>query len=145
MFPVHDGVAFGVSSGPDRPSTLVRWADNQTDKPAGFSYCCHLTFFNSIDVFDSSGHRVLSKDDLIVQKALEEGRNPVQICTCSGSFTIPPHTIQIVDSVEISDGYTLQPGRYIVSERKTRTTEHPIVNAQASGSQPPYGFVFDMK
>lgn len=145
MFPVHDGVAFGVSSGPDRPSALVRWADNQTDKPVEFYSCCNSTFFNSIDVFDSSGHRVLSKEDLLVQRALEEGRETVEVCTCSGTFTVQPHTIQIVDSVEISVRYTLQPGRYIISERTSRTSERSTVNGRATEPQPPHGFVLDVK
>jgi hypothetical protein len=145
MFPVHDGIASGVSSGPDRPSTLVRWVENQTDKPVELFSCCNSTFFDSIDVFDSTGHRVLSKTDLAVQKAHEEGREMLEVCTCSGTSIVQPHTIQIVDSVEISVRYNLQPGRYIISERNNLAIDYPIVNGQGSGPQPPHGFVLEVK
>jgi hypothetical protein len=117
MFPAHDGIAFGVSSGPDKPVTLHLWADNQTDKPESLYFCCVSTLFGHSDVFDSEGHRVLSKDDQVEQKARLEGRVTVEVCSCSGWLSVPPHTIQLLDSEDISRGYNLQPGRYNVSER----------------------------
>jgi hypothetical protein len=117
MFPARDGIAFGVSSGPDKPSELYLWVDNQTDKAVSLSFCCVSTLFAHIDIFDSEGHRVLSKVDRAEQKARSEGREIVQVCTCSGSSAIPSHRIQLFVFADISEGYTLQPGRYTISER----------------------------
>jgi hypothetical protein len=40
MFPARDGIAVGVSSGPDKPAALYLCADNQTDKAETFYICC---------------------------------------------------------------------------------------------------------
>ena len=117
MFSAHNGVAFGVSFGPDKPSTLFLWADNQTDKPVNLLICCGSTLAEHIDIFDSEGHRVLSKTDQAEQKTRSEGREMVQVCTCSGWVSVPPHTIRLLDSTEISAWYSIQPGRYTISER----------------------------
>jgi hypothetical protein len=42
MFRERDGIAFGVSSGPDKPSELYLWADNQTDKALSLPFCTQL-------------------------------------------------------------------------------------------------------
>jgi hypothetical protein len=117
MFPARDGIAFGVSSGPDKPSALYLWADNQTNKAVDLLFCCVSSLFEHIDIFDSDGHRVLSRADHAEQKARSEGRDTVQVCSCSGWYSVPPHTIQLFVFADISDGYTLQPGRYTISER----------------------------
>src|SRR5580693_5149716 len=117
MFPARDGIAVGVSSGSDKPAALYLWADNQTDKAETFYICCVSTLFENIDIFDSEGRRFLSKGDKAEQKARSEGRETVQVCSCSGWFSLPPQTIRLVDSADVSQGYTLQPGRYTVSER----------------------------
>ena len=117
MFHARNGVAVGVSYRLDKPAKLYLWFDNQTDKAETFYTCCGSTLFEHIDIFDSEWHRVLSAADKAEQKARSEGRQTVQLCTCSGSFSIAPHTIRLVDLAEITLGYTLQPGRYTISER----------------------------
>lgn len=132
MFPARDGIAFGVSSGPNTPSELYLWADNQTGEALSLSFCCVSSLFNHIDIFDSEGHRVLSNTDQAEQKARAEGREVVQVCTCSGFSFIPRHTIELFVSADISEGYTLPPGRYTVSERippatyNLRPDEHEV-------------------
>jgi hypothetical protein len=116
-FSAHNGVAFGVSSEPDKPPTLCLWADNQTDNPVNLLICCGSTLAEHIDIFDSEGHRVLSKMDRAEQKARSEGREMVEGCTCSGWVSVPPHTIRLLDSTEISTWYSIQPGRYTISEQ----------------------------
>jgi hypothetical protein len=96
---------------------LYLWADNQTDKAASLYFCCVSTLFAHIDIFDSEGHRVLSKADRLEQKARSEGRETVEACTCSGWFSVSRHTIQLFVFADISEGYTLQSGRYTISER----------------------------
>ncbi len=125
MFPARDGIAFGVSSSPDEPSELYLWADNQTGQAVDLIYCCISTLFDHIDMFDSEGHRVLSKTDQAAQKALSEGRQLVQVCTCSGWSSVPPHTVQLFVFADISDGYTLKSGRYTISERSPYATYAP--------------------
>lgn len=117
MFAANAGVAFGVSSVPDKSSTLCLWADNQTEKAESLYVCCISTLFEHIDVYDADGHRVLSKADLAEQKASSEGNVAVHACSCSGWVLVPPHTIEILDYADISDGYLLPPGRYIITER----------------------------
>jgi hypothetical protein len=117
MFPANAGVAFGVSSVPDKPSTLYLWADNQTEKAESLYVCCISTLFEHIDVYDAEGHRVLSKVDLAEQKANSEGKVMMQVCSCSGWVLVPPHTIEILEYADISDGYLLFPGRYTITER----------------------------
>lgn len=122
MFPARDGVAYGVSSSPDDPSALYLWTDNQTDKTVSLSFCCVSTLFAHINIFDSAGRRVLSRTDQAEEKARSEGREIVQGCTCSGSSSVPPHTIQLFVSADISEGYALRPGRYTISERNPPAT-----------------------
>ena len=117
MFSSRDGIAYGISSGPDNPSALYLWADNHTDKTVILPFCCVSTLFARVDIFDSKGHRVLSKTDQAELKARADGREIVQVCTCSGSSSVPPHTIQLFLFADISEGYTLPPGRYTISER----------------------------
>jgi hypothetical protein len=133
MFPARNGIAFGVSSEPDKPSSLNLWVDNQTDKAESLYFCCASTLFDHIDIFDSRGHRVMSKTDQIEQKARAEGRTIIDACTCSGWSAIPPHTIQIFVSADISQGYALQPDRYTISERSPRPPYnlHPDENEGA--------------
>ena len=121
MFPSRGGIVLGVSSAPDKPSALYLWADNRTSEAVTFYVCCVITLFENIDIFDSEGHRVLSKADQAEQKARSEGLQTVQVCTCSGWSVVPPHTIQLFASADISQGYTLQPGRYTISERNPPT------------------------
>jgi hypothetical protein len=122
MFPARDGVAFGVSSRPDKPTDLYLWADNQTGEAVSLYFCCVSTLFDHIDIFDSKGHRVLSEMDRTEQKALSEGRELVQVCSCSGWASVPPHAIQLFVFSDISQRYTLQPGRYTISERNPPAT-----------------------
>jgi len=117
MFPARNGIAFGVSSEPDTPSSLILWLDNQTDKSEDFYFCCASTLFEHIDIFDSQGHRILSKTDHIELKARSEGHEVLQVCTCSGSLAVPAHTIQMFDFADLSLGYDLPPGQYVISER----------------------------
>lgn len=117
MFPAHNGVAFGVSSEPDKPSLLHLWVDNQTDKSETFYVCCALTLFAHIDIFDSQGHRILSKADQRGLKSCREGCKIVEGCDCSGSATVPPHTIEMLDSADVSVGYDIPPGRFVISAR----------------------------
>jgi hypothetical protein len=125
MFPAHNGIAFGISSEPDKPSSLNLWVDNQTDKGESLYFCCVSTLFDHIDIFDSAGHRVLSRADVIEQKTREEGRTIVNVCTCSGWSQIPPHTIQVFIFADISEEYTLPPGHYTITERSPPSLNNP--------------------
>lgn len=137
MFPVRDGIAYGVSFGPDGPSVLYLWADNQTDKAVSLPFCCAQTLFAHIDIFDSAGRRVLSRTDQAEQKARSEGREIVQVCTCSGSSSVPPHAIQLFVSADISEGYDLRPGRYTVSERNPPATYNLRPDLPQAAHTPP--------
>jgi hypothetical protein len=117
MFPARNGIAYGISSGPDVHSELYLWADNQTDATVNLYFCCVSSLFDHIDIFDSGGHRVLSKADQLVQKVHSEGRESVDVCSCSGWSSVPPHTIQLFVFADIYDAYTLGPGHYVISER----------------------------
>jgi len=136
MFPAHDGVAFGVSSGPDKPPTLYLWTDNRTEKDVDLLICCVSTLFEHIDIYDSAGVRLLSKLDRAARKAGWDGKVVVEECTCSGWVLVPPHTIKFLESADISDGYVLSSGRYIITERAPSSGLNPRPEAQAAASAP---------
>jgi hypothetical protein len=121
MFSENDGLAFGISANPAKPDTLYMWADNRTDKPIELYLCCNSSLFERIDIYDSDGYRLMSKDDEVLQKARQEGTQTIDVCSCSGTVSVPPHTKQFVMSAEISVAYTLPPGRYTVGERRSAT------------------------
>jgi hypothetical protein len=118
MFLARNGFAFGVSSNPQKPTALYLWANNQTEKAVMLLVCCGSTLFEHINIFDSSGHRVPSKLDQSEEKARSDGKQFVRTCTCSGSVSVPPHSIELIDFYDdISIWYSLPPGRYTISER----------------------------
>lgn len=92
-------------------------------------FCCATTLFANIEVFDSDGRRVLSKTDREAQKALSEGLELVEVCTCSGFHLITPHTMQLFDFADISMRYKLTPGRYTISERNPPATYNLVTEA----------------
>jgi hypothetical protein len=123
MFAARNGIAYGISFNPEEHSELYLWAENRTDQPANLIFCCVSTLLEQIVIYNSDGHLVPSKSDELARKAHSEGREVVQVCTCSGSVTVPALTIQLFVSADISYGYTLGPGRYIVAERKSEENQ----------------------
>jgi hypothetical protein len=144
MFPAHRGIAYGISSGPDKPSTLYLWADNRTEKDVDLLICCVSTLFEQIDIYDSAGVRLPSKLDQAAQKAGREGRVVVQECTCSGWVLVPPHTIKFLESADISDGYVLSSGRYIITERPPVSGLNVRPEAQTAASSAPSGLAISI-
>jgi hypothetical protein len=144
MFPAHNGVAFGISSGPDKPSTLSLWADNRTEKEVDLLICCISTVFEQIDIYDSAGVRLLSKLDQAARKAGSEGRVVVEECMCSGWVSVPPHTIKFLESADISDGYILPAGRYVIAERPPVSGSSPKPEAQTAASSAPSGLAISI-
>jgi hypothetical protein len=144
MFAAHDGVAFGVSSGPDKPSTLYLWTDNRTEKDVDLYVCCLSTLFEHIDIYDSAGVLLLSRADQAARKAGWEGRVVVEECTCSGWVLVPPHTIKFVESADILDGYVLPGGRYIIAERPPASGSNPRPEAQTPASSAPSGLAISI-
>ena len=120
MFSENDGLAFGISANPAKPDKLYMWADNHTDKPIELYLCCNSSLFERIDIFDSDGHRLKSKDEEALEKARRVGTlmQTIDACSCSGWVSVPPHTKQFVMFAEISVAYTLSPGHYTVGERQ---------------------------
>lgn len=145
MFPARRGVAYGISSGPGKPSTLYLWADNRTEKDADLLICCVSTLFEQVDIYDSAGVRLLSKADQAARKAGLEGRVVVGGgCTCSGWVLVPPHTIKFLEFADISDGYILAAGRYIIAERPPVSELNPKPEAQTAASSAPSGLAISI-
>lgn len=144
MFPARQGIAFGISSGRDKPSELYLWADNQTEEARSLPFCCVQSLFAHIDIFDSEGHRVLSKTDRAEQQARLVSREIVQVCTCSGSSLVPPHTIQLFLFAGIAEGYTLPSGRYTISERNPPGPYNLGLDNQVTASHAPPGLGFSV-
>jgi hypothetical protein len=115
MSPAGGGVAFGVSSTPGKPGNVQVWVDNQTDDAKSYYMCCGTTFLDAIDVYDSGGHRLLTKSEQSLRKTCVEGQEVERACTCSASLSIAPHTLRVVDSGSIEEAYELPPGRYFVT------------------------------
>ena len=144
MFPAHRGVAYGISSDPGKPSTLYLWADNRTEKDVDLLICCMSTLFEQIDICDSAGVRLPSKVDKYEQKARLEGRTAVGGCTCSGWVLVPPHTVKFLESADISVGYILPAGRYIIAERPPVSGLNPRPQAQTAASSAPSGLAISI-
>jgi hypothetical protein len=117
MFPAHNGISYGISAAPDDAATLSLWADNQTPTSQDFLMCCISTVLNHIDVHDERGRRIPSESDKMKQKSQAEGTPTIEVCSCSGWVSIPPHVIAYLGSAKLSDGYVLPAGKYIISER----------------------------
>jgi hypothetical protein len=117
MFPLRNGVAYGVSLNPDKPLVVNIWMDNQTDKTQNYYICCNLTFAARIDLYDAKGHRIPSRIDFELEKAGLADGDAGWGCGCSGWSVVPPHTLQVVDGGDLKANYTLAPGSYSISER----------------------------
>jgi hypothetical protein len=125
MSPAHDGIAFGISSPPGKPMTVSVWMDNETEQTKQYLMCCRLTFLEAIDVFDSEGNRLLSTNEQSERKTCSEGKGGdwTVACTCSALESVAPHTMEIIDSGDLSDGYVLAPGRYFVAPANIYKTD----------------------
>jgi hypothetical protein len=145
MFPARRGVAYGISSNPGKPSTLSLWADNRTERDVDLLICCVSTLFEQIDIYDSAGVRLLSKADQAARKAGLEGRVVVGGgCTCSGWVLVPPHTIKFLEFADISDGYILSAGRYIIAERPPISGSNAKPEEQTAASSAPSGLAISI-
>lgn len=147
MFPSHDdfhGIAYGVSSGADETMTLYLWADNQTDEAAAIYSCCASTLFDHVNVFDSEQHRVPSKTDQEVHMSRSTAGALAEVCSCSAWITLPPHTMEIIDSADLSLQYRLPPGRYTVSERYPAGEFGSSINSGVRGHQPLRGLTISI-
>lgn len=114
MFPAHAAIVLGISSALDHSTNLCLWGDNRTSKPVNVGVCCTAFLFAHIDVFDSSGHRMMSAAD---QSAAKAHGVQTESCTCNILFTVPPHTMEILDPADLSENYALPAGRYTIGER----------------------------
>jgi hypothetical protein len=117
VFSAHGGITHGVSSTPGNPPWLYIWMDNQTDETQNYLFCCGTTFSTGIEVYNADGHRLLSRKEQAEQKARAEGRETVEVCTCSGWVSVLPHTMKIVDQGNLMDAYLLKSGRYTITEK----------------------------
>jgi len=106
--------------------------------------CCISTLFEHIEVYDAGGHRVLSKMDLAEQQASSDGKVTLRGCSCSGWVLVPPHTIEILEYADISDGYLLSPGRYVITERTPAAPSNPNPEVQKAASHPPPGLAISI-
>lgn len=121
MFSLRDGPAYGVSVAPDKPGAVTIWMDNRTEKPQTSYFCCNATFVRYIDLYDQSGQRIPGKLEVANSKPestpLQSG-DPREVagCGCSGSVTVPPHSLKVIDHGELSISYGLVAGRYTIIE-----------------------------
>ena len=114
MSPVQGEVTFGVSSPLGKPTTVYIWMDNRTDQTKSYYMCCRSSFLDAIDVYDSAGQRLLSKAEQAERKMCAAGDAFIQSCSCSFMAAVAPHTLQVVDSGDLGDGYVLSAGRYFI-------------------------------
>jgi hypothetical protein len=136
MAPARAGIAFGVSSSPGSPTNVNIWMDNQTDKSQYYSMCCRSSFLAAIEIYDSAGHRLLSKGEQSFRKMCSEGQELAWACSCSILVTVPPHSMQVVDSGDLEDGYVLPPGRYFFAScALDRSTCEAIKKIQAGAGK----------
>lgn len=133
-----------------QPIPLLLWLYNPTDKPAGVATCSDIGFFWTfrMSVFDSSGERVLSREE---QRMLSDLQKPpaeprftiVPVCARNFSIYIPPHTIRHGNfstlefdfSWDLREHYSLSPGRYVIVaselDQNFRRIEKTLSNPQS--------------
>ena len=73
------------------------------------------------------------------QKVRSDGRELVQVGTCSGSSSVPPHTVQLFVFADISEEYALPSGHYTISERKPAATYNRMPDAHEAALHTPPG------
>lgn len=137
MFPLRNGIAYGVSVAPDKPASVTIWMDNQTEKPESFGFCCNATFVGFISVYDQKGQRIPSKREIANAKAQAGDIASLPGCSCSGFGTVPPHSLKVIDHGDVSTGYDLAPGRYTIVEYPPRINAAP--GPPPSPTLPPTG------
>lgn len=126
-------IAFGVSSLGESPAKVFVWMDNQTDQPQPYYMCCRASFLKAFSVYDSSGHLLLSKGEQYVRKIHAEGQEAIEVCSCSSWLSVPPHTMQVVDSGDLSDGYTLPPGRFFIVPQNPSAERPRSIDSSSPG------------
>lgn len=127
------GIAYGISFPDGKPTTVYIWLDNQTDEPQHYYVCCRASFLNYIEVYDSAGQRLLRKGEQAGQKLCDR---ELAGCMCSTWVSVAPHTVQVVDSGDLGDGYLLSAGRYfVVPSRSGRKACELLNRALADGSK----------
>lgn len=133
MAPPEQGVAYGVSVPPGQSGRVNIWMDNQTDQTQSYLMCCRLTFLSGFDVYDSSGHRILNKQEESETKMCAAHQDFAMSCTCSAWISVPAHTMEVVDAGELSDGYTLSQGEYFLLPAHKNTSDCDAVSKLPSG------------
>lgn len=139
MSPPRNGVAFGVSSPPNEPATVYVWVDNRSDQPRSFYVCCGLSFLDAVDVYDSTGRRLITGQERKEQETCAKGGAFTESCTCSLWISVPSHTMQIMFSGDIQKTYDLQPGRYFVSPARVKRGDCESLRrtlAETAGAEP---------
>ncbi len=139
MSPPRNGVALGVSSPPNQPATVYVWADNQSDQPRSFYVCCGLSFLDAVDVYDSTGRRLITGQERKEQETCAKGGGFTESCTCSLWISVPPHTMQIMFCGDIEESYKLKPGRYYVSPARVSREDCESLKrtvAETAGAEP---------
>ena len=118
----RDGVRLGISTQKDvvafgEPVMVDIWVDNRSDKPVNSGGRCP-PYLHFGDVFDASGHRLISNREQTKLDAGKNGRTTVDVCESTEILVaIPAHTCATPVDAH-GDNYTLDyklaPGVYYV-------------------------------
>jgi len=118
MSAAQNGIAYGFSSPQNGSTTVYMWLDNQTNESQTYSTCSTSNVINAVDVYDSAGRRLLSRQDQDKQKICAEHKEFslefLPMCTWTKMVIIAPHTMQVVDSNDLQSSYVLSPGRFFI-------------------------------
>jgi hypothetical protein len=133
MFRSVGGLAWGLSTKPipyGEAVPVILWVCNTTDAPKDIMTCSDIARFwrGGIDLFDSSGHRVLNQEEENQKKLRESGGAPVSIGSgmpcIDSAINILPHSsihgsFSKSDYLSLRAPYSPPPGRYFIvpSER----------------------------
>lgn len=110
MFPMHGGLAYGISVSPMNPTLITIWLDNQTQSPYVYGFCCELTFARAFELHGENGGRVPRKEEIKKGELRNSNTQWVESCSCSGWVNIPSNALKVVDSGHLRNAYTLAPG-----------------------------------
>jgi len=137
MLPSGGALTWGLSTKPmpfGEAVPVLLWFYNPTDKPQPVWTCQDIDWFwqDGIDVFDSSGHRLLSRAEEEIKKT--PGSEIIRACTRNFPIDIPPRSCahgsfskpEYDFERDLQRYYSLPPGRYLIVPAERTKDYKPV-------------------
>ena len=123
MFSQVNGVTFGASTERNKfqqgePISVAVWLSNESHRIVQTGGCSFLE--DKIDVFDSTGRRLLSEAEKADIKLRQEGRQSIRVCSDSLPLMNRRHGFcGVIGGGVLNREFNLPPGKYTIKQKKT--------------------------